>query len=75
MELKTLQKTHYIEADRDGTLIVVVFGYVGEKLFKRPLDKSVPSKVEILVEALPFETGLTETPVSFAQYVFLYAVI
>lgn len=73
MELKTLQKTHYIEADRDGTLIVVVFGYVGEKLFKRPLDKSVPSKV--LVEALPFEAGLTETPVGFAQYVFLYAVI
>lgn len=52
---------------------MVVFGYVGEKLFKRPLDKSVPSKV--LVEALPFEAGLTETPVGFAQYVFLYAVI
>lgn len=54
MELKTLQKTHYIEADRDGTLIVVVFGYVGGNLFKRPLDKSVS-----LVGALPFETGLT----------------
>lgn len=75
MELKTLQKTHYVEADRDGRLIVVVFGYVGEKLFKRPLDKSMPSKVEILVEALPFETGLTETPVGFAQYFSLYLVV